>query len=58
MVGARQSNWYEVDGSLECWNVEQGNPAQSYRRLGWGIRLRVRSLALKYFRGVTRAGVW
>jgi len=26
MVGGRQSNWYEVDGSLECWNVEEGNP--------------------------------
>jgi len=29
MVGGRQSNWYDVDGLLECWNVEQGNLALS-----------------------------
>jgi len=33
MVGGRRSNWYEGDGLLECWNIEQGNPALSYRRL-------------------------
>jgi len=29
----RQSNWYKLDASRECWNIEQGNPALSYRRL-------------------------
>jgi len=43
MVEGRLPNGYEVDGSLECWNVEQGNAALSYRRLSYGMRLRVRS---------------
>jgi len=45
MVGGRQSNWYEVDRSLECWNVEQGNPVLLYRRFSYGMGLRVGSRA-------------
>jgi hypothetical protein len=45
MGGGRLSNWCEVDELLECWNVEQGNPGPSYKRLSQGMRLRVGSRA-------------
>jgi len=43
MAGGKQTKLYKVDGSLECWNVEQGNPALSYSRMSLGMRLRVGS---------------